>query len=346
MPLKLIDPRKGKSPNFTIRGTYLGWYVDKSSGTSKRPVARARLADLERAIERGEYPPRKADSDRGEPTFLSAAVAYMESGGNTRYVGRLIKHFGETRLSEIDQAAIDQAAIELHPLASPATRNRAVYTPVGAVLHHAGVDLKVKRPKGAKGRVVTDHLSHADASAIIASAKKIDAELGLLLTFLLYTGTRLGEALALTWERVEIEDRAAWIPTSKNGDPRALRLHPDLLPALEAHRGTRNAGRVFRFRQGGHLKHMLTRAKLATLGLPSPARRPDKWRAPPNRFSWVNFHTFRHTWATWMRRKGADLQGLVATGNWRDPRSAARYAHVVPRDEWDRVDALPSVKVG
>jgi hypothetical protein len=39
---------------------------------------------------------------------------------------------------------------------------------------------------------------------------------------------------------------------------------------------------------------------------------------------------------------GADLQGLAETKNWRDPRSVARYAHVVPRAEWDRVDSLPA----
>jgi integrase len=65
---------------------------------------------------------------------------------------------------------------------------------------------------------------------------------------------------------------------------------------------------------------------------------------PPNRLAWVNFHTFRHTFATWMRRAGMDVQGLGATGNWRDARSAARYAHVVPREEWKRVDDLPSVE--
>lgn len=347
MPLKIVPPRKGKTPNFSIRGTYLGVRVDKSCGTHKRSVARTRLVELEGQIERGEYPPREPESRTGEPTFLTAAVGYMEAGRRRRYVARLIKHFGETLLTDIDQPMIDKAAIDLHPNASPATRNACVYTPIAAILHHAGIDLKVKRPKGAKGRIVTDHLSPADATAIIAAAGTVDRELSLLLTFLLYTGARLGETLALTWERVNLDDGTAWIPITKNGDPRALRFHPELLTALAGHRGTRTAGRVFRFRQGGHLKHMLTRAKLAALGLPCPVRRPEKWRAPPNRFSWVNFHTFRHTFATWMRRYGgADLQGLVATGNWRDPRSAARYAHVVPREEWSRVDALPSVKVG
>ncbi|UYO38428.1 site-specific integrase [Rhodopseudomonas palustris] len=66
-------------------------------------------------------------------------------------------------------------------------------------------------------------------------------------------------------------------------------------------------------------------------------------RIPPHRLSFVGFHTLCHTWATWMRRyAGTDLQGLVATGRWRAPRSAARYAHVAAREEWSRVDRLPT----
>jgi hypothetical protein len=34
---------------------------------------------------------------------------------------------------------------------------------------------------------------------------------------------------------------------------------------------------------------------------------------------------------------------LVATGNWRDLRSASHYAHAVARDEWKRVEGLPSL---
>jgi hypothetical protein len=64
MPLKLVPPRKGKSPNWTIRGTYLGVYVDKSSGADKRSVARSRLEQLQAAIENGEYPPQPASTLR------------------------------------------------------------------------------------------------------------------------------------------------------------------------------------------------------------------------------------------------------------------------------------------
>jgi integrase len=318
--------------------------VDKSSGTHQRSVARAILNDLKGKIERGEYPPRESKVQPSTPTFLSAAVAYLEAGRRPRYVARLIRHFGEKPLSEIDQAAIDAAAVALHPSAQPATRNTCVYTPIAAILHFNGIDIKIRRPKGAKGRVVTDYLTPADAFAIIDAAETIDTELALLLKFLLYTGVRLGEALALNWNSVSLDERTARIRRSKNTDPRELLLRDDLSSALRAHQ--KPSGRVFRFHQGGWLKELLVRAKLAACGLSAPTRpkKGQRRRLPPYRLSWVNFHSFRHTWASWMRRYGgADLQALVATGNWRDLRSASRYAHAVARDEWKRVESLPAL---
>lgn len=339
MPLKLVPPRKGRSPNFTIRGTYLGLYVDKTAGTPRRSAAHSALKKLEAAIEDGSYgrPPTPA-----VPDFATAAAAYIEAGRPRRHIKRLISYFGDTPLDEIDQAAIDAAAAALCPNTAPSTKNGTVYTPVSAILHLAGVDIKLRRPKGAKGNQRTDYLNPDDAAAVITAADAIDAEFALLLRFLLYTGCRLGEALALTWEYVG--DGAAYIVTSKNGDARTALLRTDLREALEAHR--RSAGRVFRFHQGGHLKELLKRSTLAACGLPPPSRwqKGIKRRLPPYRLAFVRFHTFCHTWATWMRRYGgADLKGLVATGRWKDARSASRYTHVVASEEWQRVERLPKV---
>ena len=129
----------------------------------------------------------------------------MKAGRSRRYVRKLIHYFGETELSLIDQDAIDTAAAAIYPNVSPATRNVAVYTPVGAILHHAGVEIVVKRPKGHKGKPVTRFLLPPDAFAIIEAASAIDEEMGRLLTFLLYTGCRIGEALALKWETISVD---------------------------------------------------------------------------------------------------------------------------------------------
>lgn len=343
MPLKLKAPRK--SPNWSIRGTYLGIGVDQSCGTPKRSIALKRLRELEGRIERGEYPP-KAEAHRGglKKTFLSAARAYLEAGRRRRYVGALIKHFGETPIGAIDQQAIDDAAVAILPRALPQTRNTCVYTPLSAILRFAGVELKLRRPKNAKGRVITDALGLADAVAIIRAADSFDAEYGLLLRVLLYTGIRLGEALRLRWETIRLDERRGWIPARKNGDPLEVQFREDLAEALGAHPRRADAGRVFRFHQGGHLKHQLTRARLKALGIDCPTRRPKGWRQPPHRLSWVNHHTFRHTWATWLRRyAGADVDGLLGTKNWRSPRSVRRYVHVKAHEEWNRVERLPAL---
>ena len=123
-----------------------------------------------------------------------------------------------------------------------------------------------------------------------------------------------------------------------------LRLRDDIVAPIEKHLQSHSGDRLFRFNDGGHFKHLLLRATMAACSLPCPKRRPTGWKKPAFRLAFVTFHTFRHTWSTWMRRYGgADVQGLVASGNWRDPRSAARYSHVVARDEWDRVDRLPAM---
>jgi integrase len=346
MPLKLVEPRKTKSPNYSVRGTYLGQYVDKTCGTDRRPIALKQLKDIEGKIERGEW--EKAPPD-GRPveTFASAALRYLETGHKAKHVAKLVKYFGETPLTDFNQDMIDDGAAALFPRVLPATRNRAFYTPVSAILHSAGVTLKIRRPKNSKGRVVTDALSPQDAGAIIDAAESFDPEYALLLKFLLYTGVRLGEALRLTWDDIRLPERAAMVRFTKNGDPRPLLLRDDLCEALKAHSRTTNQERVFRLQQGGWLKQQLLRAKLTALGIPMPPRpkKGEKFRTPPHRLKWVNHHTFRHTWATWMRRYGgADEIGLSQTGNWRDPRSVRRYVHAVTRDEWARVEKLPTIR--
>jgi hypothetical protein len=108
MPLKLRPPRKGRTPNYEIRGTYLGFHVEVSSGTHKRSLALKQLRTIEECIEEhGQYPAPEPAPRTGEPTFLSAAVAYMQAGGRRKYVAPLIKHFGETLLTDMTQKAID-----------------------------------------------------------------------------------------------------------------------------------------------------------------------------------------------------------------------------------------------
>jgi integrase len=322
MPFKLIPPRKGKTPYWSVKGTYLGKYIDRSTKAGKRAVAQKMLHKWEREIERGEY------ADKNELTFAGAAAAYMKAGGERKYLRKLLEHFGDKPISQIDQAEIDGAAVQLYPKATAATRNRSVYTPASAVLRRAGVVLGLRRPMGSGGLRGTTWLWPEQAEAIFEEAGKIDQEFAALLITLCYTGMRLSEALNLTWDNVRLADGYAYLADTKNGEPRAVFIPPVVVAALANLRSARAA--IFKFRKGGHL-YSLLRVTAFKAGIELPSRSA--------------FHIFRHTYATWMRRyAGADSKTLIATGAWKDRKSVDRYVHAVVSEESKLALLLPTGK--
>lgn len=347
MPLKIVPTRSKitKVKNLYIRGSYLGVPVDQSARTDSARLAKIVKKRIEGEIERGEYGKRvDPEGVRREPTFLSAAIAYMEDGYRRRYVQPLIDYFKDTPLSEIDQAAIDRCALALHPRTSPSTRNTCVYTPVSAILHHAGVQITLRRPKGAKGKPRTNWLTPADAFGWIMAADAIEPELATLMLSLLFTGPRISAALDVRRADFLLDEAAQWARPQKGQDAHAVKLKSELVDRLRELLASHDRQRVFRWHYGGHLKWLLVRSKLEFLGIPCPAVRPRRWREPPNRLKGYTFHTFRHTWGTWMRRyAGATVDDLIDSGNWKDRRAAQRYVHSAPTGLWDAVERLPAM---
>jgi integrase len=317
--LKLYPPRPGH-PSWQVRGKYLGVRIERSTGARDRKVA-VRIRDKWKdEIERGAY------ATAADPTFASAALSYMQAGGERLYLEPLIRHFGTRILAQIGQADIDGAAVALYPAASPATRNRYVYTPVSAVLRHGGVTIALKRPKGASGDPRLCWLSQAEAFALLAAAGARHPRFGALCTFLLYSGCRLSEALRLRPADIDLPSSYAFVPTTKNGDPRPIHLPPVLVAAL----ANIDMGRVtaFGFSKAGRIYNLLDEAATA-----AGVKIPDR----------VAFHIFRHTYGAWMRRYGGlDTSGLVGTGAWKSRTAAAVYEHVQVSEEARKADLLPT----
>lgn len=342
MPITLVPPRPGKTPYYSGRGRHLGVYFDRSTKARKRALAVKVIRQWERDIERGQF------VAPGEPTFASAAVAYMNAGGQRRPLAPLLRHFGEKALKTIDQAAIDEAAVALFPHGTAATRNREIYTPVSAVLKRAGFNFKIRRPKGWRGRIVRRWLWPDQAWRVITAAYELDPELGLLCVMLLFGGLRISEQLAMRADEVRLDEAFAFVPDSKNGEPQPMHLTESMVAALRGHpRGLGRPGeRLFRFHKGGGLDFKLIQACAVASGLPLPRRvkRGSRWpKLPPYEFDWVTWHTFRRTYATWMRRYGdLDDKDLVDTNRWKTIESASRYAQTVVREAARKADLLPT----
>ncbi len=326
MPIKPISPRPGKSPYWYGRGTHLGISLFRSTQATKKAHAKKIIRNWEREIERGRF------AEPGEPTFASCLLKYINAGGEDRYLNPLLEHFKETPIKNIGQDEIDDAAVKLYPNASNATRNRYVYTPCSAVLRAGGRDIRLRRPKGANGRELTGWLYPEQAWPLISECSKLDREFGLYCLMLLLTGERMSEPLQLRCIDIRLAEKFAYLPTSKNGDPRPIYLPKHLVKELKKHpRGLdRGEQRLFKFHRSGHL-YALLKAAAAKAEVTLPPRQA--------------FHIFCHTYATWMRRFGGiDTRGLVGTGRWRDRKSVHRYEHVVTSEEAQRAELLPVPK--
>lgn len=323
MPLTLVPPKPSRTPNYRIRGTYLGVRVDRSCETGDKTKARRLLAAIIAAIERGAFAQKP-------PMSLAAAItSYVQAGGESRFLGPLLRYFGKgATAGEIDQVAADAAAMSIYPRAAPGTRNRQFYTPLLAVLRHAGAPSGIRRPKGAAGNARAAWLRPEEFERFIKTAAGEDLEFACLLMLLAFTGLRLGEALGLRCRDLDLDRSQAFCSKTKNGAPRAVYLPPRVVAALANHpRGLDRGEPIFRWRKGGEL-YLLAGRFYAAAGV-------NHGGAP--------FHILRHSYGAWMTRIGADL---VATGAWKSPTSARGYQHFSFNEEAHKADLLPGAKNG
>lgn len=323
MPIRLEAPRPGRTSYYHLRGKHLHTKVDQTTGSTRKDVALKIKRAVEQQIERGEF----AGKSTG-PDFLTAATSYVNGGGEETHIDRLGVHFGETPISQITQASIDAAAVALYPNATAATRNRQVYTPVSAVLRHAGVRLGLKRPKGAQGKRRLHWLTPEEASRLIASAVTVHPRFGSLMAFLFGTGCRISEALDLMGRDLDLKNGVAFIADSKNGEPRSAYLPPNLVALLANTEGLgEDRHRVFGWSDPSSVTKKFNKAAEAA-GVVIP--------------DGIAFHITCHSWATWMRRYGgADTRALMATGRWKSEKSAGVYEHTDSREESRRADLIP-----
>ena len=237
MPLKLV--KRHGSPFWYMRGSVRGQPVNESTKTDDREQAEAVRAKRE-----WEIVNRQIGGGRAVATFLEAAVSYMENGGEARFVKPLLDHFKATPLSQIGQAEVDACARRLYPGRAPATVNRMVYTPVSAIMTHAAKRKlcdkpAFERPKQPRARV--RWITHEEADRLILCSAP---HLAPIVTFMLFTGCRVSEALELDWRDVDLNRAHATFLDTKNGERRGVYLHPRALAALAnlSHR----TGAVFR----------------------------------------------------------------------------------------------------
>ena len=297
-----------RSPYYVIRGTVAGVRIFESAETTDRLQAEAKRIKREREIF------NSAGLGKERPASVAEAMtAYLDAGGEARFILPLLDHFKEKPLNEIGQPEVDQAAAALLPGTKASTRARQVYGPMKAVLRHA---LDTQMPGAVYRKIRTPKIEQVPAKwaakgALDALLAEAGPNLKAWVLVSTYTGLRASEMLRQ--RRPDYRQRPGWVAIgkTKNGTSAFVPLPPVAMDAVEA---TMPAGLepVFGFR--------------TVQGVNSALRRAAKRAGVP----YLSTHQIgRHTFAARLLNAGHDIKTVKEAGRWKKLAVVdERYGHL------------------
>lgn len=262
---------------------------------------------------------------KGVP-FWEAAKGYVDDGGEARFLPKIIAHFGErTTIDDIGEIEIITCAMAVYPDAAPDTHRRQVRVPINAVIRWA----KGERRRPRTDNVNTRWLEPEEFERLIDAA---DEHLIPKIAFLIGSGCRTGEMVALNASDWRPATRQAWIAGEEDGagktvtstrfvrlPQRSIDLMGDIPEDGKMFRTPKGQPYKLRVKGGGQIKGAFDKAR-DKAGLESEGPRK------------VTPHCLRHSWATWFYAQTRDFGGLMDLGGWAKSDMANRYRKIAPDD--------------
>lgn len=299
--------RRSDTPNWWIDIKVKGRRrIRRSAGTPDRKIAKA----LAQRIEAAEWG-RLIHGDSATLTFAEAVLMYVDDGHSDLYTAKLVAHFMDAKVATIKPGHIRAAAPVLYPGAKPATWNRQVVTPTRAIINHAaGKELaafiKVKnfpelRPvrRAPAADWLPAFMTHAGPG------------LAALALFMRITAARIGQAVALGWDAVDLQAGTAIVPPAKGYPERMVFLTREMVAMLANLEDARVGSSRLEYRDG------------PVFGFVNRWAVYRPWRATCGAASipYVGPHSAgRRAFATAMSRAGIDPKTAAELGGWKSMR--------------------------
>lgn len=164
-------------------------------------------------------------------------------------------------------------------------------------------------------------LTKSQVNQFLSQAKIMDSEWYPIWAMALYTGMRNGELFAVTWDKVDLDNRqilvdCAWnnkdgFKDTKSGNDRIVQIAPELLIILKELKIHNFESpfvlpRIDKWNKGEQAREL--RVFLLGLGLPR-----------------IRFHDLRATWATIMLTNGIPPIKVMSMGGWQDLKTMQHY---------------------
>lgn len=225
-----------------------------------------------------------------------------------RFLEPIAAYFVGRKLSGITPADIRAAARALYPNAKPATLNRQAITPARAVINWAhgqgwcgsirvqAFEAEKPQRKAVDGRYLDKMRPH------------LPERLFALMLFMQHTGRRIGDALSLTPQDIDLDAMTATIRRTKNGKPATAHLTPEVADLIRPYMGEETVfGYAGRSSVYNTLRRAAAKAKVEYLGTHQPGR---------------------HSFATALMKRKWSPKEIAEAGGWETTRLVSEvYSH-------------------
>lgn len=269
----------------------------------KRPLVQVTLADLLKKY-RSEITPNKrgayTESYRIEK-FLQADMVKLKYNQITP---QIIANYKEQRLKEVQPSTVRRDLNLLSHVFETARREWLM--PISS--NPVAVIRKPPSPEARKRRLTDD-----EREKLLKSCESFrNQDTARLILFALETAMRRSEITSLTWENINLENKTAHLPLTKNGLSRTVPLAPKALEILKAIE-PRAGSSVFNLTN--------TAVRLAWERVCKKAGIVD-----------LHFHDLRHEAISRFFEKGLSVPEVALISGHRDMRMLFRYTHLKPED--------------
>lgn len=277
--------------------------IEESTRETSRTRASRAAQDIADYYRDQAYRPQGKPS----PSFTDAALTYVKTKNPSKrdkgFAAKLVAHFGDTPISDIDQAAVADAAHRLYPGGKASTHVRAVFAPVTTILRLSG-----ERPAFEPPKIEKPPIKVPPDEWYEAIVPECPPRLAALVLFCRLTGRRITEALDAG---LNPDGKSVTIPKTKGGKPVVVDLPESVLAWLAIAPKTPSE-RLFGYAD----RHNVYRA------LKPICKRIGA--------TWYGTHSFgRHSFATGLLREGWSVKHVAAGGGWLSPKMVLeRYGHL------------------
>lgn len=316
--------RHQKSAYWWVRFTLGGREVRQSSGTKERASAE----EFEHKL-RARYW-RQAQLGEQHHTWKEARERWVRERASKRSLERDARIFREYR--ELDSISVRDLSGDALAEIRAAREMAVVQKKTGKLIAAASVNREFALIRSVLNRAarVWHWIEHAPAvpmarleqadprwltreqfKKLVKALPKHTADMA---RFAVATGVRRSNITGLTWDRVDIKERFAYVPGSqakgKRGIP--IPLNDEAVAALKRWKG-KHETHVFVFRKKPvyQVATARWRAAVKAVGLEG-----------------LRFHDLRHTWASWQAQAGTPAYALRELGGWASDQMVRRYAHL------------------